>query len=343
MLGINVHYLAFLLLFAATQNDPFLDGLGHFEKGEYGAAESAFQEAVSTQHEPRARSFLALARAATGKCDAALADLSAEYSNATDSGLRRLLGLGLVQCYIKANRPLDALSVLLKLKEQYPHDADVLYEIARLHSQAWNQTILQMFQETPSSFRVNQLSGEVFVTEGKYTEACEEFQKAIAKAPKTLQLHFELGRALLMSGHTEKALSQAEAEFEAELKLNANDPATEFELAQIMLTKQNRDAGLRHLQRAVDLDPDFTDALIALGKAKLEDKNYDAAISLLDRAVHLLPRSEAAHYSLMIAYRNAGRTQDALHEQSELEKLQEAPNGEFSDFLRKLGEKVPHP
>jgi predicted Zn-dependent protease len=343
MPGTKMHYLVFLLLFAAVQRDPFLDGLSHFKKGEYAAAESAFQEAVATQQEPRARSFLALARAANGKCDAALADLSAEYAKTSDLSLRRLLGLGLVQCYISGNRPLDALSVLLKLKVQYPSDADILYRIAQLYSQAWNQTIREIFRETPSSFRVNQLSGEIFVTEGKYTEACEEFRKAISKAPNTLELHFELGRALLMSAHTAAALSQAEGEFEAELKLNSKDPAAEFELAQILLTKQSRGAGLQHLQRAVDLDPNFTDALISLGRAKLEDKDYNAAIALLDRAVQVQPGNEAAHYSLMMAYRNAGRAQDAVREQSELEKLQAAPNGEFRNFLRKLGEKAPHP
>jgi len=335
--------LVILLLFAAPQDDPFLDGLSHFKRGEYVAAESDFQEAVASHREPRARAFLALAQAANAECGAALADLSTEFAKTAEAGLRRLLGLSLVQCYMSANRPVDALSVLLKLKAQYPSDADILYRMTELYSRAWNETVREMFRETPSSFRVNQLSGEIFVTEGKYREACEEFQKAIRKAPNTLELHFQLGRALLMSAHTTAALSQAEGEFEAELKLNPNDPAAEFELAQILLIKQSRKSSLQHLQRAVDLDPNFADALISLGKAKLEDKDYNAAITLLDRAVQIQPANEAAHYSLMMAYRNAGRMHDAQHEQSELEKLQAAPNGEFGDFLRKLGEKVPRP
>jgi hypothetical protein len=57
--------------------------------------------------------------------------------------------------------------------------------------------------------------------------------------------------------------------------------------------------------------------------------------------VELLPQSEAAHYSLMMAYRNAGKLAEARREKAELDKLQKAPEGEFTEFLKKLGEKPP--
>jgi hypothetical protein len=40
----------------------------------------------------------------------------------------------------------------------------------------------------------------------------------------------------------------------------------------------------------------------------------------------------------MIAYRNAGRTAEAMQAKETLEKLQRPPEGEFTDFLRRLGE-----
>jgi hypothetical protein len=43
----------------------------------------------------------------------------------------------------------------------------------------------------------------------------------------------------------------------------------------------------------------------------------------------------------MMAYRNAGRTADAQREKAELDKLQKSPEGEFTDFLKRLGEKPP--
>jgi hypothetical protein len=43
----------------------------------------------------------------------------------------------------------------------------------------------------------------------------------------------------------------------------------------------------------------------------------------------------------MIAYRNAGRMADARREKAELDKLQRPPEGEFTEFLKKLGEQPP--
>ena len=57
--------------------------------------------------------------------------------------------------------------------------------------------------------------------------------------------------------------------------------------------------------------------------------------------MNLMPKSESAHYSLMMAYRNAGRMADAKREKAELDKLQKPPEGEFTEFLKKLGEKQP--
>jgi len=62
---------------------------------------------------------------------------------------------------------------------------------------------------------------------------------------------------------------------------------------------------------------------------------------LLKRAIQAAPAMEAAHYSLMLAYRDSGQTQEAAREKAELDKLQKPPEGEFTDFLKKLGEKAP--
>jgi tetratricopeptide (TPR) repeat protein len=198
-----------------------------------------------------------------------------------------------------------------------------------------------MFQETPASFRVNQLSGEIFESQGKYAEAVQQVQEAIVKNPKALDLHFRKGRALLMSSHSADTLVQAQREFEAELALNPTDAVAEYEIGQILVTQQKSVEALPHLERAVRFSGQFPEALIALAKLKLEAKQNDEAIGLLERAVHLVPNSEAAHYSLMMAYRNVGRAEDSLREKSELEKLQKPPEGEFTEFLKKLGDRVP--
>src|SRR5581483_3791934 len=106
---------------------------------------------------------------------------------------------------------------------------------------------------------------------------------------------------------------------------------------------QNRqDGARRHFERAAALSPDFPEALVALGRVHLQEKRYQEAIRLLERAVKLQSENEAAHYALMMAYRNTGQTEKERAEQVVLQRLQKPPEGEFTEFLKKLGEKSPN-
>lgn len=332
--------LLLFALIAAAQSDPFLTGLEAFHRGDYVSAERAFRESVKTGADPRARTFLALTLAATGRCDAARADLSQSFAIGAGD-LRRLSGLALAQCDISRKAFDDAETVLSNLRARYPADADVLYEAARLHMRAWNDVIYQLYQKAPASFRVNQISAEVLETQGRFPEAAAEYRKALEKSPSTLGLHFHLGRALLLSSHDPANLDAAYKEFEAELALNPMDSVCQYQVAEVLLAQHKPADAAGRLERALSIDSNFTEALVALGKLRLEDRKYDDAIGLLQRAVKLAPESESAHYSLMMAYRNAGRTADALREKAELDKLQKTPEGEFTDFLKKLGDKPP--
>jgi len=333
----------FILCRAAFAQDPTARGIEEFHEGKYALSKATLEQALKQKPgDEHARTFLALARAATGGCDAATADFADIFGRGNDADLRRLSGLALAQCHLARNRYDLALPVVLELEKQFPADADVLYEAAKLHMNAWNDVVFQMFQKTPASYRVNQVSAEIFEVQGRYVEAAAEYRKAIEKNPAALNLHFRLGRALLMQSHASETLAQARAEFEAELKLNPTDAVAEYEIGQTLLAENKPTDAAARLERALAMSPDFEEALLAVAKLRADAKRYDEAIPLLERAVHLDPQSEAAHYNLMLAYRNAGRTADALREKAGIDKLQRPPAGEFTEFLKKLGEKAPN-
>jgi tetratricopeptide (TPR) repeat protein len=319
--------------FLFAQTNPVTDGIAAFHRGDYQAARVNLQRAPA---DPRARLFLALTRAATGECDAAIPELAKGFSSGDN---RRLAGLALAQCHIAAKRFAEAGAIVAQLEKQFPADPDVLYVSADYHMKAWNDAIYRMYQKAPSSYRVDQLSAEVFETQGKYTEAIAEYRKAIEKNPKAINLHYRLGRALLQQSHDPAVLEQARKEFEAELSLNPSDAVAEYQVAQILVAEQQKPQAAPHFERAAELRPDFPEAIIAVAKLRLDAKRYADAIALLDRAVKLQPRNETAHYNLMLAYRSAGRTADAAREKIELDKLQKPPEGEFTDFLKRLGDK----
>ncbi|MGA3028010.1 MAG: tetratricopeptide repeat protein [Bryobacteraceae bacterium] len=326
----------------AASEQAVAQGIAAFQQGRYADASRQLQDALrqdpANEH---ARTFLALTRAATGHCAEAIPDLGARFSQSTDADLSRLAGLALAQCLVTQNEVAQAVPVVVQLEAKYPDDADVLYEAARVHMKAFNDATFRMFQKTPSSWRVNQLSGEIFETRGKYAEAAGEYRKAIEKNPRALNLHFRLGRALLLESHDPDALAQAQKEFEAELALNAEDAAAEFQLGQILNAQRKREEALQKYEKALALSPDFCEAALAAAKMRVQAKEYASAIPLLERVVALQPANEAAHYNLMLAYRNSGQMDKARHEQQELNKLQRPPEGEFTDFLKRLGEGTP--
>jgi tetratricopeptide (TPR) repeat protein len=252
---------------------------------------------------------------------------------------KRTAGLALAQCLIGAKRFAEAGPVVAQLEKEYPADPDVLYVAAGYHMKAWNDVIYRMYERAPSSYRVDQLSAEVFETQGKYTEAIAEYRKAIVKNPAAVDIHYRLGRALLQQSHDTGALAEARKEFEAELRLNPSDAVAEYQVAQILIAEQNKAEAAAHLERAAALNPEFPEALIAVAKLRSEAKRFPEAIDLLQRAIKAQPRNETAHYNLMLAYRAAGRTEDAQREKAELDKLQKPPEGEFTNFLKKLGDK----
>jgi tetratricopeptide (TPR) repeat protein len=333
--------VVFVMIVSSLRAQTGAEGIEAFRHGRYGEARQMLEKAVAAAPgDAAARTFLALSRAATGACGAARSDLEEQFAKNDDAALRRLAGIALVQCDLAQDRSAAALPVIEKLQKSFPGDADVLYEAAKVHMKAWNDTVFQMYQKTPASFRVNQLSGEIFEMQARYQEAAGEYRKAIQKNPAALNLHFRLGRTLLLQSHEPTNLREARKEFEAELVLNPSDAAAEYEVGQIFQAEQNSALAAARFEKAISLDTNFAEALIALAKTKSDAKKYGEAIPLLQRAVTLQPASEAAHYSLMLAYRNTGRMEDAQKEKAVFDKLTRPPEGEFTEFLKKLGEKA---
>src|SRR5437016_7403482 len=143
---------------------------------------------------------------------------------------------------------------------------------------AWNDVVFQMFQRTPASYRVNQLSAEIFEVQGRYAEAAAEYRKAIPKNPDALNLHFRLGRALLMQSHAPETLAEARKEFETELKLNPSDAVAEYEIGQILLAENKPQDAAPRFERALTKSPDFGVALLAVAKMRTHAYSYDESI-----------------------------------------------------------------
>jgi len=339
-----IRRLALIALLVSSLNaagDSARDaGIAAFNQGRYSIALPQLQQAAKNPADKTAAVFLALTEAAMGDCNTALSALISVDKNSAAT-LRRLAGLAAVKCYIAESQNTRAFTLLTSLQSEFPNDPDVIYTAAKFHMKAFNDATFAMFQHAPASYRVHELSAEIFEVQTRYADATGEYRKAIEVNPTAPDLHYRLGRALLLQSHSPEALSQAAEQFRAELQVSPEDSASEFQLGQIAQVQDNNVQARSYFERALQLSPKFAAALIALGRIYSKDKQYDRAIALLTRAVAVQPQNEAAHYALLTTYRDAGQMEKAKSEKATLDRLQKPPEGEFSDFLKKLGEKQP--
>jgi tetratricopeptide (TPR) repeat protein len=313
-------------------------GMKAFSEGRYNIALEQLKTASQDPSDKTARVFLSLTYGALGDCKIALPGL-ANYSEIADTQLSKMAGLAAVNCFATTNDSGRVFSSLQDLQHRFPEDADVLYVAAKQYMKAFNETTMAMFQRTPASYRVHELSAEVFEVENRYSDAVGEYNKAIEENAHAPELHYQLGRAILLSSHSAEALAQAKQAFLRELEVSPEDAVCQFQLGQIATAEGNQPEAQSRFEKAVALTPDFVDALVALGKIESQQKQYAKAISLLQRAIEKEPSNERAHYALLTAYRNAGQMDKAQEEKAALDRLQKPKEGEFSDFLKRLGEK----
>jgi len=331
-------FLSMCPLYGASLRD---EGIAAFRDGRYSVALEKLKSATKDNaNDPDARVFLGLTQAALNECKSAMPALTWGF-HLPGQDLPRMAGLAAAKCEQFSGNETKAFETLREVERRFPNDADVLYALAKFHMRAFNDATFAMFQRTPASYRVHQLSAEIFEVQARYDEAAAEYRRAIALNPKGPGLHYDLGRALLMQSHGSEALESARGEFEAERTINPEDSATEFQLGQIAQAQGKREEAARHFQRALNLSPDFPEALVALAKLDSQAKRYSVAVAALQRAIALQPSNEAAHYALMMAYRDSGQMEKARAEQQTLDGLQRPPEGEFTNFLKKLGEKPP--
>lgn len=311
--------VACALLSAQNAEELLTNGIEQFHKGQYAAARDSFEKTLAlSPADARALAYLAVTRASLGECGNTLSELRHQFDRNRDPELRKSTGIAIIDCLLPRNEFDEILSTLGELEKRFPSDPDVLYEAARVHRLGWTYSMGRLLRTAPDSWRAHQLSAEVFENQGRWKEAAVEFRKAIAQNPVALRLHYQLG-VVLRRDTTD--LEPARKEFQAELALNPLDVAAEYYLGDIDLTQDKPLEAAGHFEQALKLHPQFAEALVGLGRAKLALQQTAEAIRSLELAVQIQPDMQAAHHHLMLAYRAAGKNKQAQHEEELAQKL----------------------
>lgn len=271
------------------------------------------QQATTSPHpgpeaSPGARG-VKLAKA--GHCKEALPLLKGPLKSA-GSDLKREAGLAGVRCAMAIGEPDAAIDFLRVLRRDFPHDPEVLFVVVHAFSDLSSNAAQELARTAPNSYPALELNAESLEMQGKWDQAAQEYQKALAQDPNAPGIHFRLGRLLLSKPNPPAdVVEQARKEFQAELRLDPANAGAEYVLGELARQDQNWADAIPHFSRASKLDPLFGDAFLGLGEALLADHKFSEAIPPLESATKLQPANPATHYNLATAYSRAGRKAEA--------------------------------
>ncbi len=290
-------------------------GTAYYFSGRYSDAAREYRQALKLKATlANAHYFLGASLAENGECEGALRYLEKDFPRIADLALKRMIGADEVRCEMALGRTDRAAELIPALAKQFPNDPEVLYLSGHVYSELATQASERLLETAPASYQAHQFNAEVLEMQGKLDDAAAEYRKVLSLNPHLEGIHYKLGRLLLTGSPDNAELDDARREFEEELKIDSGNAPAEYELGDMALQARQWDEAIDHFRRAADAKPNFTEALIGLGKSLVSAGRPQDAVAPLEQAVRLDPDNPNAHYQLSFAYRRVGRDQDAEKE-----------------------------
>lgn len=300
-------------------------GTLYYAQTRYAEASAAFRKALQLKPSLNGvEAFLGMSEARQGRAREALPLLEKGFQSPVSGQWKLESGLLLAGVYQSNGESAKLQEVIGALERDFPNNTEVLYLAYRVHSALGARAVAALVKAAPGSARLQQITAELLETEGDFAGAVAQYRKALEIEPKLPGARRALGVALMNSANDEPNRLEAQRQFEQELSLNPGDALSEYQLGELMWIGNRPAEALKRFRRAIELQPNFPDALIAAGKALIATEKSDQAIPLLEKALSLDPSNEVAHYRLAQAFQKIGDRTRAEQELAEFRRLRSA-------------------
>ncbi len=261
----------------------------------------------------------AAAEAEAGHCAKALLAL-AGFDQAPTDALRRRAGMDAVRCEALLDRASAAAADLEALRRRYPHDPEILYLAIHIYSDLATAASNELVRSHPAAYQVRELRAEALESQGDWDAAADQYRAILKDYPDLPGLHYRLGRDLLSKPRpTAGDLTEARAEFEAELKIDPGNAGADYVLGDLAFADHAWTEAITRFTRATELDPSLGDAWLGLGRAQLALGHPAQALAPLQRAARLDAGNPTPHFYLAQAYARTGHAA-AAHREMELQR-----------------------
>ncbi len=315
------------------QKVPQEDAVAQFESGlllarfgEYAHSERHLILARAAYPDPSAAAYnLAFVQYLQGKF-AECAGTLEEVPEPLESGdILNLLGLALIEMedFQKAAQ------ILQEAARKHPLDERNYVVIARLSAEGAVPPSLALefldrgLAHLPLSPVLHRQRGYLRLSQGRYGEAASDYRKAMQLQPDSEAARLGLAFVLVEAQRHEEAIDL----LRETIRRNPSSAYAHYLLGEITMARgvqpdtPEEAESLRHLQRAIALQPDLVPAHTALGKLYLKRNDVGAAVRELETSIRLDPEATPAYYQLSIAYRKAGEKEKALAALQQVRRL----------------------
>lgn len=186
--------------------------------------------------------------------------------------------------------------------------------------QAYNQLASEAFAQLgglPSSFELHSIAAEIHQNQERFMEAAQHWRQALELQPEDRSAKTGLAFALFFS----RNYSEAEPLVDQLLEGSPNDPQLNYLAGAMRLNREQPEASLEYLNKAVKLDPEDLSVRSSLGRALLALGRQEEAVPHLEMA---LPTDQdgSLHYQLAQAYRAAENQEKARETLQKYQDLQ---------------------
>jgi Tfp pilus assembly protein PilF len=134
---------------------------------------------------------------------------------------------------------------------------------------------------------------------GQPKEAVPYLEKAVTQQPGVATWHLTLARAY----HKSRLLQKALKSYRASLQIDPNQPVAHNELGMVFWDLKSFFFADASFQKAYQLDKQYVDALNNLATSSMMFKQYDQAITYLNRLLEINPDNDNASQLLTAARR----------------------------------------
>ncbi|MGH9538905.1 MAG: tetratricopeptide repeat protein, partial [Terriglobales bacterium] len=217
----------------------------------------------------------------------------------------------LAKVYSDQNRMVDALDLLVRAHKLAPDNTDIIFLLARASmTQNYFEDAIPLLESgikiAPKRADLHAALGESYFMSGKVEKAIEEFKALIELDPSARSYAF-MGLSYRHLGRFDEARKY----FQEGLKLDPRNASCLFNMGYIEGRQGNQAAAELLFEKALQSNPNYSEALLELANLRIADKKFADAAVLLRKYVKVSRNPASGYYKLAMVERSLHQTEAA--------------------------------